>query len=117
MERMQERFVRTDVDGVRFVAISNPNLLVLQLCEQTNIVSEPEAMPKSRCGISGLVAGVVEERRDQAAQAVCLAGLEIDAFAERMEEHPHGQLLAIAWMDLSIHQAALARVRCQAERW
>jgi hypothetical protein len=34
-----------------------------------------------------------------------------------MEEHAQRLLLAICGMNQSIHQAALARVRCQAERW
>src|SRR5260370_9468464 len=67
MERTQERLIRTDVDRARFVAIGNPDLLVLQLREQTDIIGEPKALPKPRCSISGLVAGAVEERRHQAA--------------------------------------------------
>src|SRR5260370_41777705 len=57
MERTQERLIRTDVDPARFVAIGNPDLLVLQLREQTDIIAEPKAVPKPRCGVSARVAG------------------------------------------------------------
>ena len=50
MERTQERLIRTDVDRARFVAIGNPDLLVLQLREQTDIIGEPKA--RKRCAVS-----------------------------------------------------------------
>ena len=58
----------------------------------------------------------VRVRQQPSAAIIDLRG-EINAFAERLEEHPQGQLLALPRIDQSIHQAALARVRCQAERW